>query len=141
MGVQACIGFMAGVSRKFRVKFPAWLFAAMFPALVLVVPDPAAAHDGYAGWLIPGIDTSCCHEQDCQEVTAWRYSEASVSGYEALVEGQWCSVAPGAVLPASTPAPPGNGHVCVAPLSMEWPGADTIDPCQRIRCFKPGAGG
>ena len=43
MGYRVCTRLCLGVSRKLRGSFPAWLFAAMFPALVLVVPDPAAA--------------------------------------------------------------------------------------------------
>lgn len=109
--------------------------------LCVLWAEPVAAHDGYAAWKQPGSDLSCCHDRDCAPAAGWDYSLESPSGYIVKVEGTWCPVPPTALLPATTPAPPGNGHVCVLPLTLEWPGNGPPDPCQRIVCFMPGVGG
>lgn len=110
-------------------------------AAVVFVVHFARAHDGYAGWKQPGTDMSCCDERDCAPAVGWDYDPASPSGYIVSVEGKWCPVPLDRLMPATTMAPPGNGHVCVRPVALEWPGSGPPDPCKRILCFMPGVGG
>ena len=95
--------------------------------LLMFSASPALGHDPYASWMIPGTQTSCCNQRDCEPAESWR-----VAGdrYEAKWRGQWLAVPPGAVL-RDVQAPDGRGHVCVR--------ASVTPPL--VLCFKPGAEG